>query len=341
MGIAMGPSGKWIDGISPEGSVVDAARASLAARLTAVAHWLPLAAYHADQDVEHVHRLRVSTRRAVAALNLYGDWLPNKKRRWVKKRLKKARCAAGDARDLDVIAERIKSDLGDKAAPVLAEVKELRDAAQPGLLDVAEKYRHNDRFVRQMGKLLDGIRAPKGEGTAATPPGFGEWATQRLAQIADEFFRVMPANGADTKALHQFRIQAKAIRYVIELLAPAFGPELRDDTYPVVEELQERLGKIQDCVASATHLRKWSRETHDAVTSEQYDSLARQQDARLVESIAKFQKWWTPDRIAALKSGLLFTEHEAQTSEPASEAAQPANDDQISAEPISAPQASQ
>ena len=337
----MGPSGKWIDGISPDGNVVDAARASLSARLTAVAYWLPLAAYHADQDVEHVHRLRVSTRRAVAALKLYRDWLPNKKRRWVKKQLKKTRRAAGDARDLDVLAERIKSDLGDKAAPVLAEVKELRDAAQPGLLDVAEKYRHNDRFVRQVGKLLDGIRPPHEKGETATPPRFGDWAKQRLAQIADEFFRVVPSNGADTKALHQFRIQAKAVRYAIELLAPAFGPEMRDETYTVVEELQERLGKIQDCVAGAAHLRKWSRETHDAVTSEQYDALASQQDAQLAESIAKFQNWWTPDRIAALKAGLMFTEHEVQASEPATEVAQPANGDQISAEPISAPQATQ
>ena len=46
----------------PDASVDDAARLSLEARLTAVAHHLPLAAYHAEQDVEHVHRLRVSTR---------------------------------------------------------------------------------------------------------------------------------------------------------------------------------------------------------------------------------------------------------------------------------------
>ena len=101
----MGPSGKWIDGIRADASVVDAARVSLAARLTAVAHWLPLAAYHSSQDSEHVHRLRVSTRRAVAALKLYRDWLPSGHFRWVKGRLKMIRRAAGEARDLDVLAD--------------------------------------------------------------------------------------------------------------------------------------------------------------------------------------------------------------------------------------------
>src|SRR5215470_7965644 len=156
----MGPAGKWINGIAPDGSVVDAARVSLSARLTAVAHWLPLAAYHADQDIEHVHRLRVSTRRAVATLRLYRDWLPDKKRRSIKKRLKKIRRAAGDARDLDVLGDYVKTELAERAIPVLVDIKELRASAQPAILVEAEKCRQEDRFVRKIGELLDGIQPP-------------------------------------------------------------------------------------------------------------------------------------------------------------------------------------
>src|SRR5262245_12932827 len=224
----MGPSGKWIDGISPDGSVVDAARTSLSARLTAVAHWLPLAAYHADQDVEHIHRLRVSTRRAMAALRLYRDWLPNKKRRWIKKRLKKIRQAAGDARDLDVLSDYIKQELAEKAAAVLAEVDERRESSQPAMVEAAEKCRRNDRFVRKIGQLLHGIRPPQEvEQPQQQPLRFRTWAEKKLAAAADAFFQAAPANGADAKTLHQFRIQGKALRYGIELLAPAFGPEMR------------------------------------------------------------------------------------------------------------------
>ena len=58
-----------------------------------------LATLLADSDIENVHRLRVSTRRAVAAIKLYRDWLPRKELRWMRKRLKKIRRAAGVARE--------------------------------------------------------------------------------------------------------------------------------------------------------------------------------------------------------------------------------------------------
>src|SRR5688572_28975969 len=114
-GMALGPSGKWIAAIRPEGSVCEAARVSLEARLATVVHYLPLAAYHAAQDTEHVHRLRVGTRRAMAVLALYRNCLPRKPARWIKKRLKNVRRAAGEARDLDVLAERLRREYGDTA----------------------------------------------------------------------------------------------------------------------------------------------------------------------------------------------------------------------------------
>ena len=46
--------------------------------------------------MEKVHQLRVATRRAIAALKLYRDWLPQDEARWLSKRLKKIRRAAGD-----------------------------------------------------------------------------------------------------------------------------------------------------------------------------------------------------------------------------------------------------
>src|SRR5215212_9146615 len=106
----MAPSGKWIDGIGPETTVADAARRSLEPRLAVIAHSLPLAAHFAEHDIVHVHRLRVATRRAAAALKLYCDWLPRKSARWIKKRLRKIRRAASEARDLDVLIERLQRE---------------------------------------------------------------------------------------------------------------------------------------------------------------------------------------------------------------------------------------
>src|SRR5256714_15128374 len=115
----MASSGKWIDGLHADSAVEDAARRSLERRLAVVAHTLPLAAHLAEHDIEHVHRLRVATRRAAAALKLYWDWLPQKSARWIKKRLRQTRRAASEARDLDVLIQRLERDSGTPAEPIV------------------------------------------------------------------------------------------------------------------------------------------------------------------------------------------------------------------------------
>src|SRR5262245_14351894 len=94
--------GKWIPGLSPAMPVAEAARRVLAVRLAAVRDGLPGALHEADRDVEHVHQLRVATRRAGAALTIFADCLPEKAYRTARKQLRRLRRAAGEARDWDV-----------------------------------------------------------------------------------------------------------------------------------------------------------------------------------------------------------------------------------------------
>src|SRR5690242_19716355 len=101
------PEGKWIPGLTPETPVVDAARRTLAARLAVVRHYLPLAAEHADKDIENVHQLRVATRRTAAALRMFAMCLPQKRAKTARKQLRRLRRAAGDARDWDVFLEML------------------------------------------------------------------------------------------------------------------------------------------------------------------------------------------------------------------------------------------
>ncbi len=298
----MNPSGKWIEGISADGSVVDAARRSLEVRLSAVARALPLAAHLAEHDVEHVHRLRVSTRRAMAALKLYRDWLPRKPARWIKKRLKKIRRAAGDARDLDVLAERLARDYGERAGPVVGMIVERRKVVQPAIVAIAERCRRGDRFIRRIGKLLARIESPK---CANGPPiAFRDWAVERLAASADSFFVALPDESADTIALHQFRIRAKALRYTVELVAAAFGPELRSEHYSVVEELQERLGKVQDHVTAIARLCDWADAADDDEQKALLLELADDERSRLADAVIDFREWWTDERVNALRAGI-------------------------------------
>src|SRR5581483_12025917 len=90
-----------VEGLTAATPVARAACRALAARLTAV-HDALEPAVDWGPDPEPVHHLRVATRRAGAAIDLFSDLLPNKARRKAGRALKRLRRAAGAARDTDV-----------------------------------------------------------------------------------------------------------------------------------------------------------------------------------------------------------------------------------------------
>jgi len=294
---------KWIDSIPSGCRVSDAARVSLEARLATVAYWLPLAARQIDDDVEKVHQLRVATRRAIAALELYRAWLPRGENRWLSKRLKKIRRAAGAARDLDVLAEWMRNELDGRAGGLLARVADERAAAQPKIMAVADQSEHENHFRRKMYGLLAGVR-PRGKRQKTQDVSFHNWAESQLGQAAENFFGALPNQNSDLSALHQFRICGKQLRYTLELLASAFGPILREQHYPIVQKLQEQLGRINDCVAADTQLRRWRRKVESPDEQEVVDKLIERQRGQLDDAIAEYRGWWTTQRATTLRQGL-------------------------------------
>jgi CHAD domain-containing protein len=300
----MAPLSKWIDGLAVDGNVSDAARKSLEARLATVAYWLPLAARPVDGDLERIHQLRVATRRAVAALKLYRDWLPDGPRRWIIKRLKKIRQAAGDARDLDVLTARLRRGDGDRTTEVVALLADQRASLQPPILAIADRCHEDDRLHQKTYKLIERI-GPQDAAAANHDPNFRIWASVRLHDVAEKFFAAEPGEGADWLALHQFRIVGKKLRYTMELLAPAFGSELRDSFYPIVQELQEKLGKINDFVVAREILQKLSEKNGSSAAKDQLNELIGEQETSRDRAIADFRAWWTADRAAALRTDLI------------------------------------
>lgn len=294
---------KWIDAVQAGGRVSDAARVSLEARLAGVAYWLPLAARQIDEDIEKVHQLRVSTRRAIAALRLYREWLPRKDYRWLAQRLRKIRRAAGAARDLDVLAEWIRGEVDGAAGSLLAMIGDERAAAQPAIMSIADKCEAENRFRRKMYGLLAGVR-PRGKRQKKQDVSYHNWAETQLAQAAEGFFAALPNQSSDLSALHEFRIQGKHLRYTLELLASAFGPELKEEYYPVVEELQEQLGRINDCVAADARLRGWRDKMDAPVEQELLDRLIAAKHSELDKALADYRGWWSAERAESLRQGL-------------------------------------
>lgn len=298
------PAGKWIDSLRTAGTVREAAGLSLDARLHTVAYHLPLAAYHARYDIEHVHRLRVSTRRAMAAVRLYSDFLPRKRVKRVKRWLKRVRRAAGEARDLDVLIGRLPSEYGERATPVVALAGAARAASQPAIERAAQRFHTKDRYHRLVARLLDALNRSRDRDRAELEQDFRSWARKQLASQAEDFVATMPANPRDISELHAFRIRTKALRYALELLSAGLDATLRDRHYRTVEELQERLGRINDHAAARERLRQWAEAEADPQTQDLLCAMAVNELSRTADELAGFSAWWTSKRAEQLRIAL-------------------------------------
>src|SRR5262245_38593647 len=243
--------GKWIPGLTSETPVVQAARRVLSIRLDVVGRYLPLAAWHPEDDVEFVHHLRVATRRTAAALKLFRDCLPKKRSKEARKQLRRIRRAAGAARDWDVFL----AALGEWAATRAASERrgldllhgvafERRMSVQPGLIEVAEERFEPNGVLAAVGEP-DDFDSPRRLGVLA------ETAINKLLAKLDA---ELSHESDDYEHMHRVRIFGKRVRYAMEVFADCFAPAFRQDFYPVVEELQEILGDANDSHVAAQRL---------------------------------------------------------------------------------------
>lgn len=287
---------KWEPAIPPGAPVTAAAVEALQARLAAVRHYLPPAAKKSGPDPEDVHELRVWTRRAAAALELYAGLLPRRRSARLRKRLKRLRRAANDARDMDIFTLRL-TEGPPGAGPWLDLAQEERQAAQRPLVKACRRLKKGKRLTRLGRKMLRRLKPP-GHGEAVH---FGDWARERLRPIVHDFFAAVPGDTENVEALHQFRVRGKQLRYAMELLAGAFPPAFRDELYPAVEELQERLGAINDHAAALARLGQWI-ETADGEKAFLQALLAAEAE-RLAHARREFEVWFTPRRREELRTG--------------------------------------
>lgn len=284
---------KWLPDVSSDDRTADVAARALANRLDAVRRYLKRVTRTAD--AEDAHQLRVWARRADAALRLYADLLPPKAVRWFGKWLRHLRKAAGRVRDSDVLARRVAGP--DDHRPI-----QLRADRRRGIKKVrrlAGQLVGGRRLRRKTRKLLARI----GEKLAGAER-FGDRARASLRPRVGAFFAACPPPGADDAALHRFRIRGKELRYALELLAGAFPPAFRDELYPVVATLQERLGLVNDLATAQRRLQKWLDETGDPATVSHLYRRSAAIGEELVQARVEYHRWWTPELRDALRRRL-------------------------------------
>jgi CHAD domain-containing protein len=293
---------KWIGDSAPDSPVDEVARRAVSVRLESVWQLLSRAADD-DPQPEHVHQLRVATRRAMAALRIFEPLLPRRRGRKMRKQLRRIRRAAGDARNLDVLAARLQKDYpawnSGHSAKLAQFIAGLRRDAQPPIEKLYTHLSEQQRFVRRARALVARVRVRPVEGQEP-PRTFLAAARQALGSLVDQFFASTADLGA-APALHTMRICGKRVRYGMEIFVGAFEPALRQEIYPLVVEIQEKLGGINDHVTAADLFAGWLERADDPALSEILRPLVDQEHQAVEQRRQEFLAWWTAGRSAELR----------------------------------------
>ncbi len=88
----------------------------------------------------------------------------------------------------------------------------------------------------------------------------------------------------------------------MEVFAAAFGPAFREQLYPLIEDLQEKLGAVNDHANAQNRYLQWLDETRDESQRLILGKLIAVETAALQSSTKAFLNWWTPARAADLKA---------------------------------------
>ncbi len=299
---------KWIEGLTQESTVADAARNALQHRVQAVLKFLPLAAEHSDENVEHVHLLRVWSRRSMATTNLYQKVFPKKQLRSLRKMLKRIRDAAGEARDLDVLLGQIipqESKESKESKDLVDQIRRRREKAQRPIDRCFRRLHQQKRLKKLLKKLLQHVAE-----NGIPAQSFGNWAQSAMRCVVDRFNQAYPSDQNDLRAMHRFRIRVKNLRYAMELLAPALPAELKDSVYPRVEELQELLGRINDRFVAMSRLSKWLSKYPRGIDQCELKKKLAEEREQLNQAQECFYGWWTVDVQSQIRDALLrLTDH--------------------------------
>lgn len=291
---------KWIEATGDD-LIAEVAVRSLQSRLEPVQDYLVLAANKADKEIEYVHQVRVWSRRAVSALSVFRKLLPNRRRRWMKEQLQWIRRSSNDARDDDVFALRLATDKNDPgAAKLIDKVRAHRKKAQRPIVDVYLELIETGTFKRRAAKLLERVRLRE-KGATSFDMQFGDWAARRIRPTLNEFFEAAESDLSEVTALHQFRIQGKKLRYAMELLATAFPDELRTDVYPMIRELQDKLGEVNDHATARSTLRSWIGQSGGKQEEAYLQEMLTSEECLLGERRNEFLSWWNGKRENELR----------------------------------------
>jgi CHAD domain-containing protein len=247
-------------------------------------------------DPEELHQFRVGARRLRSDLQSFAPLLDLNWTARLRDELKWLGTEVAVARDADVLAERLRSQIkrlpsedAKSAGRLLQRVADTTAQARSHVIRALS----SDRYLTLLEVLVDSARDPR---FAADQPGLAERRGRKVfAGLVRKPWKRLSRAVKDLRpdspphALHAIRIKSKRARYAAEAVEPLYG---RDATRlaKAVEDVQTVLGEFQDTTVAEMWLRDAARAMPSTrVVVGQLISLERADRARLRR---QFERVW-------------------------------------------------
>ena len=238
------------------------------------------------EDPEELHAMRVSTRRMRAAWRVFGDGFRDARTTKFRRRLRIVAARLGTVRDLDVLIEAtegfaasLPSSERDGLDPLIAAWREQRDAGRRLLVRELDSAGHR-RFVED---YRDFVLTPGADVRPVDPTSPHRVRDTAGSRIWNAYEQVRAYESvlkwADVPTLHQLRIEAKRLRYTLEFVREALGPEAPALISRVVA-LQDHLGAMNDAEVGANMARAYLVEHAGELSDSQAGAISRYLVAR-------------------------------------------------------------
>lgn len=205
------------------------------------------------KDIEHVHQMRVASRRLRNGLNLFWECLPKKKAKAWRDEVRKITKALGSARDLDIQIDLLNrcyaQELEDCIKPgynrLLLRLKQRRTIAQDKVNRTLGDLQQGgilDKMQKQLKKLTAGA-----ENTYLYTPSLYQQAFEAISSSLEEFlsYESYIHDPENIEELHAMRISGKHLRYTMEIFSPIYRNAL-DPHIRAMKDVQDLLGEIHD-----------------------------------------------------------------------------------------------
>lgn len=220
------------------------------------------------EDIEYVHKTRVTSRRLRAALPLFRVCFPAKKFKEWTSQIKKVTRLLGNARDLDVqisFIEQYLKTLNSTVAKagvdvLLKEHKNRRENVQMPVVAGLEKLKAS-YILKDIAKFCE-LTITEQSHNAFDPNQVLEKARWHVSFRLDDFLSMEQYVYLENERLkhHEMRIYAKKLRYSMEAFAPVYENKLAEEI-KTIKAFQDVLGEMHDCDVWTDYIPKFINKT--------------------------------------------------------------------------------